>query len=203
MDRISLDDLFDRRLDFPDMSARKRFTRLVGVDEAKSRLSKLLGILINPAGPRDWADKIPAESVYAIFEAKQTINADLIKYAQEKVASVRALHRTSLPIPHAGGEYPAKVPGHILGGILTFDSDWSPPLGDPLRKALAAGNTEQQMDLGCVAAHGTFFRQNDGSYLVTEHGKPATAFLLELIARLQSLATVPMIDVRAYAGWLI
>jgi hypothetical protein len=32
--------------------------------------------------------------------------------------------------------------------------------------------------------------------------KPATAFLLELIALLQSSATVPMIDVRAYAGWL-
>jgi AAA+ superfamily predicted ATPase len=57
MDRISLDDLFDRRLDFPDMSARRRFTRLVGVDDAKSRLAKLLGILINPAGPRAWASK--------------------------------------------------------------------------------------------------------------------------------------------------
>jgi hypothetical protein len=33
-------------------------------------------------------------------------------------------------------------------------------------------------------------------------GKPATAFLLELIARLQEKATVPMIDVRAYARWL-
>ena len=58
MDRISIDDLFDRRLDFPDMSARKRFTRLVGVDDAKSRVSKLLGILINPAGPRAWATSI-------------------------------------------------------------------------------------------------------------------------------------------------
>ena len=33
--------------------------------------------------------------------------------------------------------------------------------------------------------------------------KPATAFLFELIARLQSIATVPMIDIRAYAKWLI
>jgi len=32
--------------------------------------------------------------------------------------------------------------------------------------------------------------------------RPATAFLLELIARLQEQATVPMIDVRAYARWL-
>jgi hypothetical protein len=48
---------------------------------------------------------IPAESVYAVFEAKQTANAKLVEYAQEKVASVRRLHRTSLPIPHAGGVY--------------------------------------------------------------------------------------------------
>jgi len=57
MDRITLDDLFDRRLDFPNLNARKRFTRLVGADEAKSRLTKILGILVNPAGPRLWAAK--------------------------------------------------------------------------------------------------------------------------------------------------
>ena len=34
---------------------------------------------------------VPAESVYAVFEAKQTVNADLIRYAQQKVASVRRL----------------------------------------------------------------------------------------------------------------
>jgi hypothetical protein len=32
--------------------------------------------------------------------------------------------------------------------------------------------------------------------------KAATAFLFELIARLQLCATVPMIDIRAYATWL-
>ena len=45
---------------------------------------------------------IPAESVYAVFEAKQTINVDQVRYAKQKVASVRRLLRTSLPIPHAG-----------------------------------------------------------------------------------------------------
>jgi hypothetical protein len=49
---------------------------------------------------------IPAESVYAVFEAKQTADAALVAYAQEKVASVRRLHRTSLPIPYAKGVYP-------------------------------------------------------------------------------------------------
>src|SRR5580698_8883765 len=51
---------------------------------------------------------IPAESVYAVFEAKQSANASLVEYAQKKAASVRKLHRTSLSIPHAGGVYEAK-----------------------------------------------------------------------------------------------
>jgi hypothetical protein len=145
---------------------------------------------------------IPAESVDAVFEAKQTISADLVKYAQRKVESVRKLHRTSLPIPHAGGTYPAKVPGHILGGLLTFESEWSPPLGDPLIEALSRGGSGGLLDLGCVAAHGTFGCDASGCHAPTLGGKPATAFLFELIARLQATATVPMIDIREYATWL-
>lgn len=72
---------------------------------------------------------IPAESVYAVFEAKQTADAGLVAYAQEKVASVRRLRRTSLPIPYAKGVYPAKPLIPILGGLLTSKSEWSPPLG--------------------------------------------------------------------------
>src|ERR1700687_2794506 len=49
---------------------------------------------------------VPAESVYAVFEAKQSINAGEVAYAQKKAASVRRLHRTSLPIPSAGGVLP-------------------------------------------------------------------------------------------------
>jgi hypothetical protein len=145
---------------------------------------------------------VPAESVYAVFEAKQTNNAGLIEYAQEKAATVRRLHRTSLPIPTASGVVPAKKPGRILAGILTFESDWKPALGESLMKALQKGTGDAHLDLGCVAAHGTFSCDDDGCHAITPKGKPATAFLFELIARLQTLATVPMIDVRAYAKWL-
>lgn len=144
---------------------------------------------------------IPAEAIYAVFEAKQTINADHVQYAQQKVASVRRLHRTSLPIPTADKTVSPKPPQHILGGVLTFGSKWSPALGEHLLKALGTGSAGR-LDLGCVAAHGTFGSNADGSYTITQGGKPATAFLFELIARLQSSATVPMIDVRAYARWL-
>jgi hypothetical protein len=108
---------------------------------------------------------------------------------------------TSLPIPYAEGTYPAKTPAHILGGLLTLESAWKPPLGDPLLRALST-DPGNRLDLGCVAAHGIFTWDAEGHCTVTPQGKPATAFLLELIARLQSIATVPMIDVRAYARFL-
>ncbi len=146
---------------------------------------------------------VPAESIYAAFEAKQTINDAHVKYAKDKLTSVRNLHRTSIPIPHAGGTNPAKELHHIIGGILTLESDWKPPLGEPLMKVLADATKTNQIDLGCVAVHGAFYRDTDkGNYLVHEGGKPAAAFILELISRLQAIATVPMIDVRAYAQWL-
>jgi hypothetical protein len=145
---------------------------------------------------------VPAESVYAVFEAKQSINAGEVAYAQKKAASVRRLHRTSLPIPSAGGVLPAKPLQHIIGGLVTFESDWDPPLGKPLLDALAGAESDGRLDMGCVAAHGMFVCDANGCHTVTPQGKAATAFLFELIARLQSSATVPMIDIRAYAKWL-
>jgi hypothetical protein len=146
---------------------------------------------------------IPAESVYAVFEAKQSINASQVAYAQQKVASVRRLHRTSLPIPHAGGTYPPKPLMPIFGGLLTFESDWEPALGSPLLEALAESDPDGRLDLGCIAAHGHFARNRaTGSYDVFDGSKPATAFLFRLIADLQFSGTVPMIDIQAYAQWL-
>lgn len=146
---------------------------------------------------------IPAESVYAVFEAKQAINASHIRYAREKVGSVRRLHRTTLPIPHAGGTYKAKPPPPVLGGILTFDSDWTPALGDAMLDALGDGQSDDSLDLGCVAAHGHFsFQENNGRYGVHHGEKPATRFLFNLISQLQCRGTVPMIDIEAYAKWL-
>jgi hypothetical protein len=144
---------------------------------------------------------IPSESVYAVFEAKQTVNAAMIEYAQNKVKSVRQLHQTSLPIPHAGGLYPAKPAIKILGGILTFESDWSPALGDPMERVL---KTEPGvLNLGCVASHGYFnYDEPNNDYIFYKGGKPAAGFLFKLISELQLAGTVPMIDVLAYSEWL-
>jgi hypothetical protein len=146
---------------------------------------------------------VPAESVYAVFEAKQSINASQVAYAQEKVASVRRLHRTSLPIPYAKGTYPPKPLIPILGGILTFESDWKPAFGQPMSDALDAADDDGRLNIGCIAAHGYFSRAPEATaYETVVGGKPATAFLLKLISMLQFSGTVPMIDVQAYAQWL-
>ena len=57
MDKPTIDELFDRRLAFPDLGAGRRLSRLVGIDDARNRLTKLLAVLVNPSGPRAWAQK--------------------------------------------------------------------------------------------------------------------------------------------------
>ena len=53
----SLDELFERRLTYPDIDARDRLARLVGLEDQKARLTKMIGLLINPAGLQAWAKK--------------------------------------------------------------------------------------------------------------------------------------------------
>jgi hypothetical protein len=140
---------------------------------------------------------VPAESVYAVFESKQEMNATHIEYAQKKIASVRRLHRTSLPVPTVDGMKKAKDLVPVLGGILTLSSNWRPVFGHTMRRHLESGG--ERIDAGCVADSGSLWLSEDGSYTLAEQTKPVTRFLLELISRLQAVATVPMIDMRAYA----
>lgn len=50
-------DLFERRMTYPDVDARARLARLVGLDAHKSSLSKMLGTLVNPKGLQTWAQR--------------------------------------------------------------------------------------------------------------------------------------------------
>jgi hypothetical protein len=53
----TLDELFDRRISYPDFEPQERLRRLVGLDGHISRLTKILGLLVNPAGLAAWARK--------------------------------------------------------------------------------------------------------------------------------------------------
>jgi hypothetical protein len=142
---------------------------------------------------------VPVESVYAAFEAKQDLTGEHIAYAQKKIASVRRLHRTSLPVPTIDGTKPAKDPPWILGGIVTLGSTFSPPLGDTLARHLDMDRDLGRLDLGCIADAGMFVHGETDAYAFWTGARAATQYLFELIARLQQMGTAPMIDVRAYA----
>src|SRR3984957_17849382 len=53
----TLDELFERRITYPDFGAQERLARLVGLDGQKGRLTKILSLLVNPAGLEAWARK--------------------------------------------------------------------------------------------------------------------------------------------------
>lgn len=53
----TIDELFERRITYPDFAPQERLNRLVGLDEQKDRLLKMLSLLINPSGLENWRRK--------------------------------------------------------------------------------------------------------------------------------------------------
>lgn len=93
---------------------------------------------------------VPAEAIYAVFEVKQEMNKKFMDYAGTKIASVRKLHRTTVPIAHAGGTYPPKPPTAILGGLLTTRSGWADLEGQAAVNAVLSLSGEREVTLGCA-----------------------------------------------------
>ncbi|WP_163850521.1 DUF6602 domain-containing protein [Pseudooceanicola aestuarii] len=140
---------------------------------------------------------IPAEAVYAVFEAKPHFDKDYLKYAGQKAASVRKLHRTSVSIAHAGGKFAPKEPFPILAGIVAARSSWTDGLGKSFSGNLPTSGDEA-LNCGCALEHGAF-DDFDGGVNVTPRDGALVYFLFRLLSKLQSMGTVPAIDWAAYA----
>lgn len=145
---------------------------------------------------------IPAESVYGVLEVKQDLSRDHVTYAGGKAASVRRLYRTSAPIPFADGSYKPRPLPRILAGLVTYQSAWNPPFGEPLGAALNELKAEEQLDIGCALIHGVIETAytSDGAvrYAATGPERSLVQFLMRLLKQLQALATAPAIDYEAY-----
>jgi hypothetical protein len=77
-------------------------------------------------------------------------------------------------------------------------------LGSSFENALSADVGEGPLGLGCIASHGHFlFDAPTSIFLLTNEERAATAFLFKLTSLLQFRGTVPMIDIEAYAKWLV
>lgn len=168
---------------------------------------------------------IPAESVYAVFEVKQDVKGH-IKYAAQKVESVRKLKRTSIEMVASGRRTPARHLTKIIGGILTTTNSY---VGhDAVRKQLRELKGLQTLDLGCFCDSGSFHvdyeekipesvdptsdikenrkyieqlyasREVKGNITFSDKDVSLFTFFLQLVSYLKSIGTVPAIDVNAY-----
>jgi hypothetical protein len=144
---------------------------------------------------------IPAESVYAIFEVKQEHNAAYLSAAGEKAASVRRLHRTDASFGWIGGVTKKKEPFAILAGLLTGESSWTPPFGDPFYEALGLTSGDSQLDIGCALANGSWDLENHEdvrSAFVSPADTALMTFCMHLLYRLQKMGSVGAIDYQTY-----
>ena len=155
-------------------------------------------LLFNQANQR----YVPAESVYGVLEVKQDLSREHVRYAGDKAASVRRLHRTSAPVPHVEGVAKSRTLPPIVADILTYQSSWAPPFGDPLRQSMSELTEEHQLNIGCALIHGTFearYPQGEGVDLtIVESPRSLLQLLMRLLKQLQSLGTAPAIDYEAY-----
>ncbi|MCA4997288.1 hypothetical protein HWD35_21425 [Tsukamurella tyrosinosolvens] len=146
---------------------------------------------------------LPAECVYAVFEAKPHLNKAYIEYAADKAHSVRRLHRTSAPIQQLAQSARPVEPKRIIAGIVSARSEWTPPLGVPLVGVLRSLDESHRIDMGCALAGGMFERPEDGTVddLVRSSADSGLAlFAMRLTARLNAIGTVPALDYGAYTS---
>lgn len=150
---------------------------------------------------------VPAESVYAVLEVKQSLNRETLRYAGAKAASVRGLDRTSAIIPHAGGTFDPKEPHRIAAGILCTDSGWKDAFGAAFHKNVNDLPEDHSIQIGCALVHGAFVAEiPDGSGVRAEvvgANRALPFFQLRLTRLLQAMGTVPAIDLEAYESALL
>ena len=145
---------------------------------------------------------IPVEAVYAVLEVKPTVDKGYLKYAGEKAESVRKLHRTSVKIVHAGGEFPAKALFPIVAGIIASRIDWAEGFAaEAFRQNFDSLTEAERLDCG-LAVSGSVFDIYTGAIEIGPAGQALAYFLFRLLGKLQSLGTVPAIDWNAYAAAL-
>jgi hypothetical protein len=150
---------------------------------------------------------VPVESVYAVFEVKPRFDANYVKAALKKVASVRTLERTSQSIVHKGGHYDRSqiVSAPIIGGILTVRNTWDEPMKnfDTYQPTNSSDpgflNIGIALDTICFDYTPTL----DGTQVtvprtVSTNGQQLIHFAIRLFRQLQAVGTVPAIDMEKY-----
>lgn len=155
---------------------------------------------------------VPVESVYAVFEVKPELNAQYVKYAIDKVRSVRSLDRTSAPVIHKGGIYKTGdiqlTP--IIGGILTINNGWNNEPMKMLDKYQPKADSDDgflNIGIALDALCFDYTPQLDGGQVTTPRTVSAENqqlihFAIRLFRQLQAIGTVPAVDMEKYEASL-
>jgi len=155
----------------------------------------------------DGVKYIPAESVYAVFEAKQEINKGLLEYGGKKIESVRILYKTSANVVDKGV---SKLPLQlftILGGFLCLENGWRTSISDnaPFKRCMEKLNIDQLLNIGCVLNDKSFLSESNGTGIAIKYStsdETLIYFFLKLVSELQKLGTVRPIDLNKYIDQL-
>lgn len=142
---------------------------------------------------------VPAEAVYATFEVKPSITSENLKYAAKKVASLRALQRTSAPLKNHLGTNPPKPILPIIGGLLGLNASWTDGLGKSFLENFTALAGDEKLDLILTAESGICDHLTEGfSPEVIIGDGSLIRGLLRLLRALREKATVTAVEWEKY-----
>jgi hypothetical protein len=142
---------------------------------------------------------IPVEAVHAVFEVKQQVTPENIRYAVNKAASVRSLHRTSTEYIGSGAAQAAKGLFPIIAGLMAHKrtgKNWD----SSVEKLNAATNCQISgaLDIVLTAEDGSvdYFSRGFPSQRPKINSKSGglMAGILRFLMALQRQGTVPAID---------
>ena len=161
--------------------------------------------------PDDVILHIPAEAVYAVFEVKQIINKEHLKYAANKIKSVRALTRTSASYTGDGKHRRKKEVFEILGGVLARKLEWQEMWGsDSFKSSLQEAQQISHLDFVFSAKDGyadmvrtknqSMHRDINinGDPMILEGTQGILHGLFRLLEELTRQGTVPAVDWSEY-----
>lgn len=148
---------------------------------------------------KDNHQYIPTEAVYATFEIKPEVNAQYLKAAADKVASLRALKRTSAPLESAQGKSDPKPLFQIMGGLFAMKASWKDGFGDTFLRQFNKHVGDGQLNLVLTAESGFCDRLEAGrtQNIITGQGSLIRG-LFRLLTALRAKATVAAVQWEKY-----
>lgn len=164
---------------------------------------------------------VPAEAVYAVFEVKPAIDAERLKYASQKAASVRRLSRSSVEFRTSTrmGRNPLT---YIVAGVVAPRCDWKDGFGRAFTEIHESLQKGAQIDCGLALDTGCYDtfsaidnmlrpngseRQEDDKLIQVPMAFESfpqhnclIVFVFRLLRLLQFIGTAPAIDWNRYAA---